>query len=220
MPDVALLSPDDADEQSLIRQSNQLTVMDAGLAAPEVRLHQGCPLLSIAPQFELEWCTDGFASQLGLLQLVESSRSLQLEDGESVVLMDSNTRSRDPVLYLEDSGVTQAIKVVCDYQAKGDRQRFRVSRDISQSIPGKVNGKAVVSLSVLEKHVCYFMQNARPDQPVQHVWTPVHLPIVWGWSIRVQQRFDGVWDIFRKKLILPTPCADLPRLPVWQANSL
>jgi hypothetical protein len=216
----ALLSLMDADAQNQIRHNNHLTLLDAGLLAPEVRELNGNSLLYIAPHFELEWSTSGFASQLGLLQLVETSRSLQLENGESVVLTDSPAHDRNPVLYLGDSFDTEAIKTICGYQAKADKQRFRFSRPVSQPIPTQINGKQVVSVSVLEKHICYFMQNARPDLPLQFIWTPVHLPIVWGWSIRVQQRFDGIWDIFRKKLILPTPSTELPRLPVWQRNSL
>jgi hypothetical protein len=38
--------------------------------------------------------------------------------------------------------------------------------------------------------------------------------------LRVQQRYDGVWNIFRKKLILPTATTEAPALPHWRRNSL
>jgi hypothetical protein len=199
---------------------NRLTLIDAGLAAPEVRLLDNRPVLTISPWFELEWTTEAFASQLGLVQLVDSSRTVQFADGESLVLLDTETAGRDPVLYLNDSADSSAVKPVCPFQAQGGKQRFGFSTVVSQAILAEVRNNPVVSVSVLEKYTWYFMQNAAPDDPDRHIWVPVHLPIVWGWSIRVQQRFDGVWDIFRKKLIMPTPSTEAPALPRWQNNSL
>ncbi|MDD4913614.1 MAG: hypothetical protein PHW13_01080 [Methylococcales bacterium] len=210
----------DTGRHTAFRQhGNHLTLLDAGLQPPEVRMSDNGPLLCISPRFELEWATEGFASQLGLLQLVESSRTLQFENGEIIALMDTDN-SNGPVLYLNDPDDDQPVKAVCSYQARGEKQCLCFNSEVSQPIPHQFGDKQVISLSVLEKYVCHFMQNAGPEQTSQYIWTPVHLPIVWGWSIRVQQRFDGVWDIFRKKLILPTPSTETPRLPVWQSNSL
>jgi hypothetical protein len=150
---------------------------------------------------------------------VESSRTLQFEDGDSLVLLDTDAGGA-PVLYLSDSTDNVAIKPVCAFQQQGNKQRFHFTTDIRQIIPAEFNNKAVASVSVLEKYTCYFMENAAPDKPDRHIWVPVHLPIVWGWSIRVQQRYDGEWDIFRKKLILPKSSTEAATLPCWQSNSL
>jgi hypothetical protein len=200
--------------------NNFLTLHVATLAGPEVRMLDDHPVLTISPKFELEWATDAFASQLGLVQLVESSRTLHFEDGESLVLLDTEAAGVGPVLHLSDAADTLAVKPVCAFQRQGDKQRFDFTREVTQIIPAKFRDKAVASVSVLEKHSWYFMQNAAPDDPERHIWVPVYLPIVWGWSIRVQQRFDGVWDIFRKKLIMPMPSTEAVALPRWQSNSL
>lgn len=207
-------------EQPRSPHNNRLILIDASLEAPEVRLLNNQPVLTISPQFELEWATEAFASQLGLVQLVDSSRTLQFADGESLVLLNTETAGRDPVLYLNDSTDNSVIKQVCAFQAQGGKQRFGFNTVVSQAIPAEFDNKPVVSVSVLEKYTWYFMQNAAPDDPDRHIWVPVHLPIIWGWSIRTQQRFDGVWDIFRKKLIMPTPSTEAPTLPLWQSNSL
>ncbi len=199
---------------------NHLTLIEAGLDAPEVRTSDNQYVLSISPRLELEWATDAFSSQLGLVQLVESSRTVQFEDGESLALLDTEAKGDGPVLYLSDATGTVAVKPLCAFQQQGDTRRLSVSSEVTQSIPAEFEGKPIASVSVLEKYTWYLMQNADPDDTEQHIWVPVHLPIVWGWSIRVQQRFDGVWDIFRKKLIMPTPSTEAPALPRWQSNTL
>jgi hypothetical protein len=201
-------------------RQNNLTIIESSLNAPEVRISDGQPVLTISPRLELEWATDAFASQLGLVQLVESSRTVQFEDGESLVLIDTEAEGVGPVLYLSDSTGAMAVKALCAFQQQGNNRRLAVSTEVTQSIPAEFKGKAVTSISVLEKYTWYLMQNADPDDTEQHIWVPVHLPIVWGWSIRVQQRFDGVWDIFRKKLIMPAPSTEAPALPRWQSNTL
>lgn len=199
---------------------NRLNLLDARMAAPEVRLIRNLPTLSICPRLELEWRTAAHASQLGIVQLLESTRALLLANGESVVLQDTETAGNGPVLLLDDTADHAAVKPVCGFQAQGEQRRFEFSHAVSQLIPAEIDGQAVTSVSVLEKYTLYFMQNADPEQPHRFIWVPVHLPIVWGWSIRVQQRYDGVWDIFRKKLIMPIPSTEAPSLPRWQSNSL
>jgi len=199
---------------------NRLTLHDASLQGPQLRLQDGRPVLAIAPRFELEWHTEAFAGRLGLIRLVESSRTLTFEDGETYVVLD--TESADggaPVLYLDDAADNNLpVCLVCAFQRRGEKQRFGFSDEISLLIPAEFAGKTVASVSVLEKYTCYFMQNAAPDDP-EHIWTPAHWPIVWGWSMRVQPRFDGVWDIFRKKLMMPMPDPEAPQLPQWRSNS-
>ncbi|MDD5275125.1 MAG: hypothetical protein PHR16_03465 [Methylovulum sp.] len=199
---------------------NRLNLHDAGLDGPEVRMQNDQPVLRISPRFDLEWATDAFPSQLGWVQVVESSRTVQFEDGESLVLLDTELAGSGPVLYLDGASDNLAVKPVCAFQQQGEKRRFGFTCEVTQIIPTGSDNKTVTSVSILEKYTCYFMQNAAPDDPEQHIWVPVHLPIVWAWSIRVQQRYDGVWDIFRKKLILPTTSTEAPALPHWQSNSV
>lgn len=207
-------------EQPHTPHNNVLTLLNESLEGPEVRLINDHPTLTIAPRFNLEWVTQAYASQLGLIQLVESLRTLQFADGESLVLLDTEAAGVGPVLYLNDEADTLAVKPVCAFQPQGARQCFDFTTEIKQIIPAEFEGKAVESISVLEKYTYYFMQNAAPDDPDRHIWVPVYLPIVWGWSIRVQQRSDGEWAIFRKKLIMPMPTTEAAALPLWQSNSL
>lgn len=199
---------------------NHLNLLDTRMAVPEVRLIQNLPTLIICPRFELEWQTPAHAGQLGIVQLVESTRTAVLANGESVALLDTESGGNGPVLLLNDPADSAAVKPVCGFQAQGRQQRFEFSHTASQGIPAEIDGQAVASLSVLEKYTLYFMQNADPLQPDRYIWVPVYLPIVWGWSIRVQQRYDGVWDVFRRKLIMPTPSTEAPALPRWRTNTL
>ncbi|MGD0960199.1 MAG: hypothetical protein ABSB19_10360 [Methylomonas sp.] len=205
-------------EPLFVPHRNCLTLLASGLHGPEVRLIDHRPVLSVSPYFKMHWRTEAFAGQLGFVQLVEASRGLLLENGESVDLLATESVG-GPVLYLTDANDGEAVKPVGDFQRLGQARTLDVMTEITQPIPARFNGLAVVSLTVLEKYSCYFMQNAAPDDPERHIWTPAHLPISWGWSIRVQQRSDGAWGIFRQKLILPAASTDLPSLPVWQSNT-
>lgn len=224
--DAELLSPclkqslQIAPDQPHASETNRLTLIDIAMEAPEVRLIQDLPALTIAPRLELEWRTGAYASQLGIVQLVESTRTVFLANGEPINLVDTEAAGTGPVLYLTDATDNATVKPVCRFQAKGEQQRFEFSSAVTQIIPAELDDKAITSISVLEKYTLYFMQNANPEDPEHYIWAPVHLPIVWGWSIRVQQRYDGFWDIFRKKLMLPTPSTEAPALPHWQNNSL
>ena len=198
---------------------NRLTLLHSGLQGPNVHLVNDQALLSITPYFEMHWHTVAFAGQLGCIQLVETSRKVQLADGETLILQDTEVSNCGPVLYLPDSKAA-AVQMVGDFQPLGLERRLNFSPEISQVIPVQLHGKRVESLTVLEKYSCYFMQNAAPNDVEQQIWTPAHQAVTWGWSIRVQQRFDGDWDIFRQKLLLPTPSAELSSLPCWRSNSL
>lgn len=199
---------------------NHLTLLEASMATPEVSLQDDKSTLSITPFFELEWVTAAYASQLGVVQLVESTRTVHFTDGETMTLIDSETVGNDPVLYLSDTANNLPVTPLGAFQQQGQQQRLLFSQAVTQAIPSEIAGNAVASISVLEKYTVYFMQNAGPDRPDHYIWVPVHLPIVWGWSIRVQQRYDGVWDIFRKKLILPSVSTEAPALPLWHSNSV
>jgi len=224
--DADLLSPEfkqaikcDTDSPSSAER-NRLTLLDAHLEAPQVRLINNQPVLTIAPRFELEWYTGAHASQLGLVQLVESSRSALIENGETQMLLDTQVANSEPVLYLCDTSDNQPVKPVCVFQEQDKKIRFEFSTPISQTIPSEIDGEPVQSVSVLEKYTLYFMEHANPKKPEEHIWVPAYLPIIWGWSIRVQQRYDGFWDIFRKKLIMPTSSTEVLALPQWRSNSL
>ncbi len=224
--DPALLSPalrqrliiDPEQPQSVL--ANQLSLLNTSLDAPAVNLIGATPTLMVTPRFDLIWTTAAYASQLGVVQLVESSRIAHFADGASAVIRDTEALNTGPVLFLSDPADSQPVKPVCPFQAQDKQQRLTFTSTVTQPIPAQWAGKAVTSISVLEKFTLYFMQNAAPDQPEHCIWVPMHLPIVWGWSIRVQQRYDGVWDIFRKKLILPQSSTEAPALPLWQNNSL
>jgi hypothetical protein len=213
----SLLTP--ADHPQLVN-CNRLTLLEASIAAPAVTLAEETPMLSISPHFELEWDTAGFCSQLGVLQLLESTRAAHFTDGETMTLLDTLTFGGSPVLYIGTALDNLAVTVLGAFQQQGHQQKRVFSHAVTQTIPSQIAGKAVASVSVLEKYTVYFMQNAGPDRPDLYIWAPAHLPIVWGWSIRVQQRYDGVWDIFRKKLIMPSASTEAPRLPLWHSNSL
>ncbi|MDT4291381.1 hypothetical protein RO575_17585 [Methylomonas sp. MO1] len=217
-PLISCLALTSADPQ--LPNQNRLTLLDIGMPAPTVSLADDMPTLSIAPHFELEWDTAGFCSQLGVLQLVESSRTAHFADGETMTLVDTETEEGGPVLYLSGKARPLPVTPLGPFQQQGQQQKLLFSQAVAQAIPSEIAGNAVASISVLEKYTVYFMQNAGPDRPDLYIWVPVHLPIVWGWSIRVQQRYDGVWDIFRKKLIMPSASTEAPRLPLWQSNSL
>lgn len=199
---------------------NRLTLLDASMAAPQVSSLDHTPTLNIVPRFELEWDSTGFGSQLGVLQLVESTRTLHFADGETMTLLDTETLDRDPVLYLSGTESHSPVLPLGPFQQQGQQQKLLFSQTVTQAIPSQIAGDPVASISVLEKYTVYFMQNAGPNRPDLYIWVPVHLPIVWGWSIRVQQRYDGVWDIFRKKLIMPSASTEAPKLPLWHSNSL
>lgn len=199
---------------------NRLTLLDASMAAPEVSLLDNTPTLNIAPRFELEWDTAGFSSQLGVLQLLESTRTVHFTDGETMTLLDTETQDHGPVLYLSGTESHLPVMPLGPFQQQNQQQKLLFSQAVTQAIPSQIAGNAVASISVLEKYTVYFMQNAGPDRPDLYIWVPIHLPIVWGWSIRVQQRYDGVWDIFRKKLIMPSASTEAPKLPLWHSNSL
>ncbi|WP_446811095.1 hypothetical protein ACH50O_05885 [Methylomonas sp. 2BW1-5-20] len=199
---------------------NRLTVLGTSLAGPEVSLVNNTPVLSITPRFELEWATAAYGSQLGVLQLVESTRTAHLANGENIVLLDTEAAHAGPVLYLPGTSSNLPITALGTMQQQGLLDTLLLEHAITQTIPPQIAGSSVASVSVLEKYTVYFMQNAGPEQPKRYIWVPVHLPIVWGWSIRVQQRYDGVWDVFRKKLIMPSASTEAPQLPIWRSNSL
>ncbi|MBD9356077.1 hypothetical protein [Methylomonas albis] len=199
---------------------NHLTLLDTSTAAPEVSVVDNTPTLRMTPCFELEWMTAAYASQLGVVQLVESTRTVHFTDGETMTLIDTETVGNDPVLYLSDTANNLPVTPLGAFQQQSQQQRLVFSQAVTQAIPSEIAGNSVASVSVLEKYTVYFMQNAGPDRPDHYIWVPVHLPIVWGWSIRVQQRYDGVWDIFRKKLIMPSVSTEAPALPLWHSNSL
>ncbi|WP_426993736.1 hypothetical protein [Methylomonas sp. CM2] len=199
---------------------SRLTLHAATLEGLEVKLIQQLPVLNITPRFAVEWETRGHGAQLGVVQLVESARTAHFADGGTLNLLNTANANAGPVLYLDDPGAPSPVIPVCGFQNADETSRFEFSESVRQPIYAELDGQPVASISVLEQYTLYFLANTAPDRPDDFIWTPVHLPIIWGWSIRVQQRFDGVWDIFRRKLIMPTPSTEAPPLPTWTDNSL
>jgi hypothetical protein len=111
----------------------------------------------------MQWHTKAFASQLGCLQLVEASRTLQFAEGAALNLLDTEAGGGGPVLYLRNSNAKTAVEPVCKFQPQGVEQIIHFKTDVSQIIPSHYCNKPVISLTVLEKYSCYFMQNAAPD---------------------------------------------------------
>lgn len=199
---------------------NRLTLHAASLEGLEVKLIQQLPVLNVTPRFALEWETRGQGAQLGVVRLVESARTAHFADGGTLNLLNTAVANAGAVLYLDDPGAPSPVIPVCGFQGADETSRFEFTESVRQPIYAELDGQPLVSISVLEQYTLYFLANAAPERPEDFIWTPVHLPIIWGWSVRVQQRFDGVWDIFRRKLILPTPSTEAPPLPTWTENSL
>jgi hypothetical protein len=105
-------------------------------------------------------------------------------------------------------------------QALGESQPYRISSTISQAIPEQWHGQAVVDLVVMERYSSYLLQRATLAEDNQTLWTPLYFPISWGWSIRAGRRYDGEWDIMRRKLMLPITGQDGLQFPLWRDNSL
>ena len=199
---------------------NRLTLLESGLQGPEVWFSGQQPLLSVSPYFKMRWRTDGCGSRLGCIQLVEASRTLRFAEGEELVLLDTDWAGGGPVLYSGSHGEISGVEAISPFQPQGMETVVNFAGDATQMIPKEFLDQPDLALTVLEKYTVYFVENAAPEDAEAQEWTPLHLPIIWGWSVRVQQRLDGVWDIFRRKLVLPTISTEAPTLPVWHTDTL
>lgn len=198
-------------------RSNTLVLLNTMLNGPDVIVENGEAYLTLSPQFEVEFGTHAFAAQLAMINLVQAKRFLSLEDGEEVTLLDTYDEN-EAVLYMEDECETPTIFATVQQQT-GLNLPYCFSPNISQHIPREWNGEPVETVTVLEQYTSYFMQRALQSD-VEHIWTPVHAPISWGWSIRVGRRYDDAWTMVRRKVMRPISGHDGLQLPTWKRNSL
>ena len=200
-------------------KSNRLLLNGAELTGPQITVSDEKAALILSPRFDVTFSTDSCTAQLGLINLVQATRFITLENGSQINLLDTG-KEELPVLYLENQRDDQAIKFVTAPQQSGVTEEHTFNCDISQPIPVQVDGETVASVTVLEQYWSYFMQRAVPLDDHHNIWIPVYAPIQWGWSIRVGRRTDGEWGILRRKLILPTTGHDGFQLPVWNNNTV
>ena len=200
-------------------KANRLMLTQATLSGPELNVRDDVTMLSLSPHFDFMFSTDNYAAQLGVINLVQSSRFIRLENNDEKILLDTGIENM-PVLHLENAENDQPVKYVSVHQNLGINQEHTFTFDVSQSIPDKVGAESVASVTVLEQYQSYFMQRAVTQDNGHSIWTPVYAPITWGWSIRVGRRTDGEWGILRRKLILPTTGNDGLQLPTWTNNTL
>jgi hypothetical protein len=199
--------------------TNRLVLNKVELTGPEIKINHEKAALILSPRFNLTFSTDCYAAQLGVINLVQATRFIMLDNGDKINLLDTGDEET-PVLYLENPQDDQVIKYIAEPQDLGVTQQHTFGCDVSQLIPDEVVGSTVATVTVLEQYWSYFMQRALPLDVPDSIWTPVYAPVSWGWSIRVGRRTDGEWGILRRKLILPTVGHEGFQLPTWTNNSV
>lgn len=195
---------------------NEFQLESATLNRPSVERVGGHYYLIMQPEFQVSFSTATHSARLGEIRLVESERFITLENGDSVVITDTQEIGT-PVLYLQHRDDEQVVRQETDLQLQGTDREYFFGESVSQRIPENINGVAVACVTVLERFTSYFMQQVLAT-PGQSIWVPVCAPIAWGWSIRVGRRFDQEWDILRRKLMLPTVGHDGWEMPAWGCN--
>ena len=219
--DISLL--DEENQQTLVLadcavKNNALEIDNHSLQGPELLTVDGVTRLTLSLQADYQFSSDSFAAQLGMIHLVEATRFIRLEDGREISLLNTHDNEA-PVLVVEHPTDEQAVKLLHDTQDLGNKQTYSYHYSIGQDIPEYIDGIEVESVTVLEQYLSYFMQRAIPFDDRQNIWTPIHAPLLWGWSIRVGRRGDEEWGILKRKLILPTAGNDGFQLPEWEYNT-
>ena len=197
--------------------ANRLTLTAARLAGPELQATGAGQRLVLTAAFELEWHGHAGAAQLAAVELVQSTRSMRFEDGSERCLLDTGAAD-GPVRYAQGDD-DQPLRPVAGPQAKGENGRHHYPVELAQRIPEQLHGKAVAEVTVLEKYTSYFLHCDAPQDSANHIWVPLLMPVMWGWSIRVGRRTDGEWGILRRKLFMPTSQDVGLELPLWQTDS-
>jgi len=198
--------------------NNRLEIQVAALHGPVIAATGQSALLSLSPHFEVRYSTDAFSAQLSLLHLVQTRRFFTLANGKCLHILDSGEEDQ-AVLHLSSAEAQQPMAWSSPVQQQGTSQIYQITNEISQAIPAAIDNQPVIGLTVLERYSSYWLQRALPFNS-ESIWTPLAPPISWGWSIRVGRRYDGEWDIMRRKLMLPISGADGLQLPLWKRNSL
>lgn len=198
------------------RQGNHCNLIMTEVVGPELVMEARQTLLRMQPVFHLRYETGAYAAQFGVVHLVQSERSVFMEDGTQRQLL----TTEEPVLYIEDPHITEPMRYLSMHQSHGTRQTYHYQLSLRQAIPDILNNKAVESVTVLEQYQSYFMQRECSNSAPQPTWTPLLLPVTWGWSIRVGRRADGDWCILLRKLIRPIEGNEGLELPRWRSNSI
>lgn len=202
-------------------RNNRLILNRSTLDGPELITSNEATLLRLSPRFDFTLSTDDYAAQLGIINLVQSSRVITTGDvtevSEYIVLRDTGIEDA-PVLYLDNPQDDQAVKFISERQEQGSTRNHTFEFNISQPIDSNTSAANVSTVTVLEQYTSYVMQGAVLSDEIQTIWSPVFSPISWGWSIRVGRRIDGEWGILRRKLILPTIGNDGLQIPTWHNN--
>ena len=200
-------------------QGGNAQLVHATLSDPDLYEIEGKTFLRISPYFELEYRNQGFDSRLGLIRLLEATRFITLEDGKRIVVLDTSEHET-PVLYLESIEQADPVEIIVNTHKAERIQTYTYQYELMQNIPDMINGQKVASVTVLEQYINYFMQQEISDTKVETIWTPVCMPISWGWSMRVEPRPDRSWYIARRKLMMPLTGHNGLEMPLWTTNSL
>jgi len=194
--------------------ANQLQWLSGYTDGPEVQQRALENSLHMSMQFAVQFTTHAVDAQLGVVHLVSSQRHLQLQDGETITLLETE----EPVLYLDHHNHQQGVECIDACQPLHREQAYHYTLQLHQAIPDTFDSRPLETLTVLEQYQSYFLQ--RPClEGRDTIWTPLLAPVSWGWSIRVGRRADGQWTIVRRKLVLPGVGHDGLQLPLWQTNT-
>jgi hypothetical protein len=197
-------------------RGNRCNLLATAMVGPEVVTECQQTELRMRTEFSLQFDTGAYAAQAGVVHLVQSQRSLLLENGLQRLLLATD----EPVLYVDDPLATEPVHCLAPAQQQGQNETYQYQLSVKQAIPDLVDGEAVASVTVLEQYQTYFLQRECSHYTTGVIWTPLLAPVTWGWSIRVGRRADGEWGILRQKVIRPTVGHDGLELPQWQTNSL
>lgn len=195
----------------------RLLLTAARLIGPELVSTGTEHCLVLTADFELEWQPQTNSARLAAVELVQSTRSIRFEDSSERSLLDTDEMD-GPVRYAQGRD-DAPLKPVATAQTTGTQTRHHYQVELTQRIPEQLHGKAVAEVTVLEKYTSYFLHSEAPEDADNHIWVPLLIPVMWGWSIRVGRRTDGEWGIVRRKLFMPTSQDSGLELPVWRTDS-
>lgn len=197
--------------------SNYFVLMHSTLTTPEIFDDEEVPRLSFQVEFDFAYSAEAMSARLGILNLVEKQCFVTLENGQRRMLQSSGDEEK--ILFVNNDELVYPVNTLMDLSHKDKLVQKKHMETISHDIPSQIDGINVETLTVLEQYQSFFMQRELPFS-MENIWTPVCAPISWGWSMRVAKRPDGVWRIYRQKLLMPTVGHDGLEMPVWEGNNL
>ncbi len=197
---------------------NEFTLRQATLKDLTIEPIAGGHFISITPSFTIGYNSCGFAAELAEVRLVESKRTILLDDGSLLDLLDTDP-AEAPVLYLCNEQDASVLSRLGRGQSLGIEQDYCYEDRVGQALAKRANGEVVASYTLLERYTSFFMQRPLTTNGSDSIWVPAYFPISWGWSIRVEPE-AGDWVITRRKLIMPVVGHEGLQLPRWQGNSI